>query len=31
MVMKTAMCLLTVTTHILKGVRANPAKVLRSD
>lgn len=30
-VMLTAMCLLTVTTHILKGVHANPAKVLKSD
>ena len=27
----TVMCLLTVTTHILRGVHANPAKVLKSE
>jgi putative ABC transport system permease protein len=27
----TVMCLLTVTTHILRGVNANPAKVLKSE
>lgn len=27
----TALCLLTVTAHILRGVHANPAKVLRSE